>query len=686
MMLRMNLLIRRWIPPMLLAVFAWFMLSAAPSSLLAIPRAILVALVIFLLPGYLLQRALLAHLEWRGFNWLPVAFGLSLGVGGLAWGGALLLSGSLHTLAIILGLAITVLIAWNSAADHCKVKQQQAILPNERQSYWPYLLVLGTILFWVFVAASSGALFMAETDNWYYLAIVRRIAQTQLVFPGDPYFYGIADPQRGGPWVALVALVARTAGLEPYLVWNAAPACLMPIAILAHYLFAETLFRDRLAAALSCVFLLYGFGRFTWDVPMMVVSPAGVGFVLFLVALALAWRYIQEGNKAALFLALLTGWTLASVHSLVFAGLLAALGSFAGLHFFIYRDWRRVRWVLVLIVIPALLALPFVRSWAGDGLQTANPIYTDEWGLFSQFGGWHIIKPSALTGSGSSPWAWAFLLSPVLLLMGRRKPWAIFLLSTVLFVALTAFNPLFVEAMLRSRFLPPWGLWRMALQVFQFQFVLGGLGAMAIRWWPGKMGQEWGQRKPVSVILLVGLLGLGFLPSAVPLVKPLWGYVSGSLSPLEHKAARFPFNWERGLEFLQRELPAGSTILADSNTSYFISALTDQYVVSIPYGHSSPFVNDDEQRRRDVSLALNPDTDQAERLRVLDRYRVGFVVLTLALPAVGAAFLSPETYVRLKDRLENDPARFRKIFLDEANPDQRTVIFGYRPAGGITLE
>ena len=670
-----------WVLATLLGVLVWLLLSPFHLGLPPVVRAILVAPVLFLLPGYLLQRTFSLRREWRGLNLLPIAFGLSLGVGALAWGCTRILGDSLKTLTYLLVWACMALIAWNAVANHRRDKEQRsATSPADRQALWPYLLVLGTTLFWMFVAVCWGALFMAETDNWYYLAIVRRIAQTQQLVPGDPYFPSVADPQRGGPWVALVALLVHLSGMNAATIWDASPVVLIPVAILAHYLLADTLFKDRLAAALSCLFLLYGFGRYTWDIPVMVVSPAGVGFILFLVTLALAWRNIQDGNRQVLLLALLTGWALASIHLLVFAGLLLTLGSFAVLHFVVHRQWAHVRRVLALTIIPSLLAVPFVQAWIGGGSQTTNPIYADEWGLLSEWGGWHIIRPSVLVGGSPSPWAWAFLLVPALVVFARRQLWAIFLLSTMLFVVGTAFNPLFVEPMLRSRLVPPWGIWRVALQVFQFQFVLGGLGAMTVRWLSQRIGQEWGKSKVIHVTLLVGSIGLGFLPSAVPLVKPLLEYVSRSLHFLEHKATTFPFNWAEGGKFLHHDLPPGSVILADANTSYFISALTDHYVVSIPYGHSSPFVSDDEQRRHDTARALDPNTEMNEILRILDDHQVDFVLLTFG-PRVGAASLSSDAYARLVARFEGDPLHFQRVFSDEANPAQQTTIFAYIPAG-----
>jgi hypothetical protein len=605
-----------------------------------------------------------------------------LGIIAVLWGCTYLFGGSLIVLSYLINGASTVLLLWNISVDQQKAGKEDTPEQTSKQAWWPYLLALAPILFWVPVTASIGGLFTAQTDNWYYLAIIRRIAHTQQIAPGDPFFLGVADPQRGGPWMAAVAVLTERSGIEPSVFWNAAPAIIIPIAVLAHYLLANTLFKDRLASGLSCLFLLYGFGRYTWDTPLVAATPAGIGFTLFLVTLSLAWHYLEERSWRALLLALLTGWALASIHLLVFAGLLAALSAYAVLHLIIHRRWEYLGRVLLLVLISTLAAIPFVHGWVGHGPQTDNPIYADEWGLLSEFRGWQIIKPSVLVGSGSSPWTWAFLLLPVLLLLCKEHTWAIFLLASMLFVLATAFNPLFVTPVLHLNLIPSWGIWRIALQVFQFQFVLGAIGATAIRWLIHKAQQEWNLPAFARTALLAVSIAAAFLPSVVPLAKPMYAYASRSLNSLENgAAARFPFSWQKTLQFLRREAPSESVILSDANTNFFISALTSHYVVSIPYGHSSPFVNDDEVRRQDTALVLDPSTDMETVLSVLDQYHVSLILLTHGTPTIGGYALSADDYARLVDRFEKDSSHFQIVFTEEIAPDRQTTLFSYTPDG-----
>lgn len=662
----------------LLVAAVWLSLTDLSLWLPVPARAALVAVVLLFLPGYLLQRALLGSRGWHGPALLPLSFGLSVGVAALAWAAVCLLGDSLDTFAYILATACTVLVAWNVLGEPFSSPGPSPPRGSvNSRSMWYLFPVLVPILFWMFVAVGQGALYDATSDAWNYLAMVRHTAHKQVLLPGDPYFQGVADPQRGGPWLALAALAIGPAGTEAATLWDLAPVFLIPVAILAHYLLADTLFENRLAAALSCFFLLYGFGRFSRDLPVAIVDSAGVAFSLFMVALVFAWRYVQSGQRRMLLLAILTGWAVAGIHMLIFSGLELTLGAFVLLHLIVRRDRATARRLLALILILALLAVPFAHTWLASGTKTDNPIYSDEWGLVTEFAGWRIVKPSAMIGGAPSPWAWAFLLSPALLILARRRDWALFLLSTMLLVVSLAFNPLFVEPVLRLHLLPAWGIWRLGLQIFQFQFVLGGLSALAIPWLLRKLGEEWGGPRVLHVALLMSCLALAFLPSAVPLVKPLGKNLALAVDLLEHKADTFPFNWDCTIEFLNEELPAGSVILADTETNYFIPALTDYYVLSMTYGRSSPLVDDDEQRRHDVATALDPDSQMSRVLEILDRYQVDYVVLVHNTPPTGPLSLSSEAYERLVDRFGGEEEHFRKVFSYEIDSAQRTTIFSY---------
>ncbi len=298
-------------------------------------RVIAAGALALLAPGYLLRRILLPTCTWSLPSRLGLDFALSLGIAFLAWLAALALGGALNAFAVSLAVLLVIESGW---LGFRRIRGRNETQPQAKMGRLP-IAVAGVIAaFWALIALGQGALFMPDTDNWYYLAGVRHIAETERLLPGDPYFEGAVDPQRGSPWLAIVALLSRLGGIPPAALWDILPVLILPLAICANFLLAETLFRDGWAAALACLFLLYGFGRFTWDIPMMVVSPAGIAFILFLAACALTWVYLERRIAAALPLTLLLLAACAGTHLLVVAGYLLLLGSYGVLHLIIRRD------------------------------------------------------------------------------------------------------------------------------------------------------------------------------------------------------------------------------------------------------------------------------------------------------------------------------------------------------------
>ena len=91
-------------------------------------------------------------------------------------------------------------------------------------------------------------------------------------------------------------------------------------------------------------------------------------------------------------------------------------------------------------------------------------------------------------------------------------------------------------------------------------------------------------------------------------------------------------SYEDGLYgYLRRQVPAGSVVLSDMVTSYYVGGLTGLPVVAVPPTHSLKRIEgvDGPQRRADVSTVLNPDnSDLPATMMILDKYDVSFIVTT----------------------------------------------------------
>jgi len=121
-------------------------------------------------------------------------------------------------------------------------------------------------------------------------------------------------------------------------------------------------------------------------------------------------------------------------------------------------------------------------------------------------------------------------------------------------------------------------------------------------------------------------------------------------------------------------------VLSDINTSFYISGLTGHYVVAIPYGHASPLVPDDQERRDKVSDVLAADTNIDQMRALLERYDVTALVL-VAGPDLGEAALSLEAWQYWVDTLEATGNEFKCLFRDETG-DRRAAVYLWQSSEG----
>jgi hypothetical protein len=224
----------------------------------------------------------------------------------------------------------------------------------------------------------------------------------------------------------------------------------------------------------------------------------------------------------------------------------------------------------------------------------------------------------------------------------------------------------------------------MALQVFQFQFVLGGVGLLALQRWVTAGRASWGWSPPVSLIVLAVVGGLSFIPSSVPLLRPLWENASRSAQVLLGDQPRLRTQVESDLSGVLDVLPAGAAVLSDPQTSYYLSALAENYVAAIPYGHSSPVVTDDDRRRADVAAVLDPGAAQTEVAAILERYGMDYVLLNVLATNGTRPSLSTETFDALRKRFDADAACFQRVALPEARPDQRLALYRFIGSHGVS--
>ena len=230
------------------------------------PAVILAFLITLVLPGVVVQRALLAGRLADPLVRLALAPALALAIvaipGFIALEAHLDLQSFLNMFALAVGLACA--IATYAAGG--RGAQDQALIAESvpHQSLWtsvPLGILLAVMLagivttpFW-----ASGRV-AGDFDDWTYMAYVREFLDTDELNASEP-FIDSGDPvnprMRSNVWVLVQAGVAHATDVSPEeLLFEYLPPLLAVIGVLAAYALTRTMFGQVTAALLAALFLV----------------------------------------------------------------------------------------------------------------------------------------------------------------------------------------------------------------------------------------------------------------------------------------------------------------------------------------------------------------------------------------------------------------------------------------------
>ncbi len=564
------------------------------------------ALAILLAPGWLLARALgvrgvAATLAWS----LTLIFACLVPT--FALNGSLTLTLALLFVAGAAGLATAVLR-----------RAPAPVLAPGRGWAAAGGLALG-ILLWRVAGTVEG-------DGLFHLARARKLLELDglSLDSVSEFADGSLHPGYAFPlWHGFLALVARISGADPEQVVLHLPSLLAVLAVVVAYEAGWALFRRSwaagAAAAAQAAFVCFAPGH-GGAYPLLSLPATASTQLLVPAALALALAALRAPSRALLASTAAAGFVLAVVHPtyaiflwIPFAGFLAVRALWAR------QDLRSGTLALAALAVPAaafmLWLIPVVNDTASvspdaDEVRRALEHYAGQLDVRSETS--YSLAPEVLTRRGAVTAA-ALLLLPFAALAARRR-WAAFvvggslavfamMLIPVLFTALSdlvsisqsrraaGFVPYafaFAGGLgVLSRFLGPLlplvalagGIVLQATVPGDFTYVLDDPGPAWITWFAVVGG---------AVALVVGLVrrgpplesaaGLSAALFLLPVVAVgLWHWSSpdapgGALSPGLVQAVR-------------DEVPKGSTVYSDQETSYRLAALAPVYVAVAPPGN-----------------------------------------------------------------------------------------------------
>lgn len=609
------------------------------------------ATLLVLAPGWLVARALGLRSAAAALAWSLTLVFAALAVTFLV-GSTLDLTLALLALSAVAGFLLRARRGWPPAAS----------IPGR---WWVTGLggVLGLLL-WRVAPAVQG-------DGLFHLARVRKLLELHGLsldrvseFADGSLHPGYAFPL----WHGFLALVARVSGEDPALVVRHLPSILAPIAVLVAYEAGWALFRRPWAAAASAAA----------GVAMICFAPGQGGAYVFLTlpattsrqllvpaALALAFESLRTPTVPVLATTAAAGLALAVVHPTYAIFLWIPLVGFLAVRWlWSRRDLRAGALALAALVVPAALfmvwLLPIVRD-----TRSVSPSASEVRRAFAQYPGQldirsdtsYSLAAEVFTRSGAVAIA-ALLLLPLAGLAARRR-WAALVVGGSLAVFAVMLVPLlfttFADAVSISQarraagFLP-----------FAFGFA-GGIGVLARVLgpivpplalvagivlqlvYPGSFDYLLRDTAPawitwIAVVGAVVALVVGLvrrrpaLEAAAPLAAALF------LLPVVVAGL---FDWSRptppalatltpGLvDAVRRDVPAGSIVYSDQETSYLLAAYAPVYIAVAPPGHvadtkeNRPYVRARDARRFQRTGDLSIPKAYGARYLVVDRLRGG---------------------------------------------------------------
>ncbi len=528
----------------------------------------------------------------------------------------------------------------------------------------------GWILILVLVFAACFVLFSGSgetgmgTDALDHISYIRRSLDGGGLLPRDSFYRsgdGVVFDPRKGIWHPVLGMWAFQADAPVEVLWRALPAFLSFFALIAFIFFAWQLLGSISLVIPACAFLLLffrgeGIGWFT-----KIAFSRNIAQVLLWCELAFLIRYYQNGknfNLLLVFLLILVGAAIHLEFSLLLAAAMIGILIFTNVSM-AGRRWRRRFWVSVPVSIIAGAIPLSLRAFYG--LADFNMIHTHRQAMMLLGEHLGVVDPAEIISRFSMGFLFGVVLAPFTYWIAPQRRVrsliaTMFIVPSVIVLLPYTATPLsrqFGYLYYRILYAAP----------LMCLLVVGLSGLLRIAFASGMNGAEPrrrdsdgepGRSSRSSDVLARGRRGknesrsdrtvaaiIGVLRRAVALAAiavfvwfPLrFGVRSfaGAVHGMFGGAPAIGEDSKALLALLDRETDPHSVIVADPETSYFISAYTDHFVTVILGQHCSPADTAALDRIRAVRDLFSPAVPMSAGVDWLHDVEADYVVLNTRL-------------------------------------------------------
>ena len=464
----------------------------------------------------------------------------------------------------------------------------------------PYV-VLSAILLALMVSRTVNGIWGG--DFWEHAAAVRELA-THPLEPRHPLFASAAPNAFFSPYSLVVAVVGRGLDLGPIAALSAAGIANLLLLLIGLFRFTRTLSDARRTPFLALLFILFLWGPAPWlysgffhfeALGYVLPYPSTFAAALVLLGTSSTVRYLRDRNRGSLagLLVMTTLILLTHPLSAIVLGVAVvsvALGTTVGDE----RDFRRTTRLLATLGAIGLVA---------GGIATLWPYYPFLALLTREGAAFHESNQPIYEG-----------------LLGKTWP------------ALIGVVPLF--ARLKSNRLDP--------LVLMFL----GLGSIYAYGW---LTEQWSYGRVASFMVMIPQIALAQWVATewhrAP--RPRKAAIAGGLAVFVFLAVRnfhaaFTLSLPeresnyRQYRFLAEHTRQYDVVLANPATSWFVPTFGGKVVAN----RSMAFIEDRAERLADVDRFFDSTTSTGERLGILAKYRVDYVLLDRANPIEPASVVA----------------------------------------------
>lgn len=300
------------------------------------------------------------------------------------------------------------------------------------------IVVVGSLLVMFFIAPHLDA------DALYHLAQIRKLAENNPITPFEASFpiQKISPAYGYNVWYFAVGMSAFFSGVDVISVWSHLIFILVPATLLALFVFAFYLFKDRLVAFSAVVLYVFLFGYLQYATQFR-ISPypdqVGRNLVLF-VSLLFFLKFMENKKNKDFFLTVFLTFSLSAIHLYSWVHFLIVAASFS-IFLAIFKSRNSLKSGAKVISAVVLLTLPYLWIKMYGASSVIEPHYVKKT-FVTIFGHFYYLNPFFIS--------WTFYLTLLVLIFlalkyrssFKEKTWLIFLVSNGLAGLFLIFNPL----------------------------------------------------------------------------------------------------------------------------------------------------------------------------------------------------------------------------------------------------